>query len=263
MTVLKAVNISKFIQGYSGSGQLILENINFEININEEVGYITALLAPLGAGKTTLFKILSAVEMPTHGNVFLYEKVYNTPDGSIVYIPESPSSFPWLNVTQNILFALNLKKTNSNKDKLNELISFAGLTGYENHFPDNESFGFRFRISLARALAVEPKVILLDDPLKNLHGVTKHEIKDLIKKTADQLKIPLFISTTNISEALELSSEIFLMKKHPGTIIDNIKLNRQLISGKDEEYLKLLKQRIESSFSQHENSVLLSEAGKN
>lgn len=261
MQVLKAENISKFIQGNAGSGQLILEDVNFEIDIAESGNNITALLAPFGAGKTTLLKILAAVDLQTSGKVYLHGNEYKKPDGSIVYIPEKPSSFPWFNVTKNIEFAFNVKNRNSSKEKLKELITFAGLAGYEDYYPDNNSLGFRFRISLARAVAVNPKVILLDDPLKNLHGETKKEIKHLIKKTADELKIPLVISTTNISEALELSNEIFLMKKHPGTIIDCFKINRELISAKEEKYFAELRQKIENSFSNHENSMLAWEAG--
>ncbi len=261
MTLLKAENISKFIEGYGGSGQLILEDVNFEINQNQETGFIYSLLAPFGGGKTTLFKILAAIDSPTNGQVYLYGTKYNIPDGSIVYIPEGPSSFPWLNVTKNIEFALTVKNRRINKEKLKELISFVGLTGYEDHFPDNKSLGFRFRISLARALAAEPKIILLDDPLKNLHGETKYEIKHLIKNTADLLKIPLLISTANISDAIELSSEILLMKKHPGMIIETIKVDRQYISSKDEKYIGELKQNIENSFSKHENSMLAWETG--
>ncbi len=261
MILLKTENISKFIQGFAGTGQLILEDVNFEIDAVASRMNITALLAPFGAGKTTLLKILAAVDFQTNGKVYLSGNEYKTPDGSIAYIPEEPSSFPWLNVTKNIEFALKLKNKNYDTEKLKVLISFVGLTGYEDHYPDNKSLGFRFRISLARALAVEPKLILLDDPLKNLFGETKKEIKFLIKKTAEDFKVPLLISTTNISEALELSSLILLMKKHPGTIIDSFKINRQLISAKEDNYFAEIRQKIENSLSLHENSMLALDAG--
>ena len=261
MAVLRAENISKYIHGFAGSGQLILEDLNFEINVREPEGCISTILAPFGAGKTTLLRILAAVDHQTSGKIFLEEKEYNKPNGSIVYIPEKPSSFPWLNVTQNINFAINLKNKNADKEKLNSLISFAGLTGYEDHFPDDKSLGFRFRISLVRALAVEPKLIILDDPLKNLHGETKHEIKLLIKKAANDFKVPLLITTTNVSESIDLSNEIFLMKKHPGKIIGNLKIDRHLIAGKDGKYFEAIKHQIEESFSGHENSLLVSETG--
>ncbi len=261
MSVLKLENISKFVRGYAGSGQLILDDLNFEINIKEQANYVTAVLAPSGAGKTTLLKIISGVEEQTSGKIFLQGEEYKNAGGLVPFIPEKASSFPWMNVAQNIKFALELKYKAADAQKLNELISFVGLTGYEDHFPDERSLGFRLRISLARALAVAPKLISIDDPLRNLHGETKKEIKQLIKKIPEEKNIPLLIATTNISEAIEMSDEIILMKKHPGKILGIIDLNRELISGKNQKYIEEVKQQITKSFAEQENSQLVSDAG--
>jgi ABC-type nitrate/sulfonate/bicarbonate transport system ATPase subunit len=228
---LNVKNIKKY---FTGDGTdtafktLVLNDINFEFQANDTCGNIISILAPFGAGKSTLFKVISALEKPSDGEISLNGRAYNSPEGKIAYIPEKPSSFPWLNTTQNIEFAF--KSIQPNKDKVNHLIDLTGLSGYENHTPVNKSFGFRFRIALARAIAVEPEIILIDDSFKNMKPVTRRDIYELVLKIKEELKINFLVATTNIHEAIILSDEILLMKKDPGTIFNKIdirgKINR-------------------------------------
>jgi len=222
--LLQIKNLSKLFIDPSGVRTIVLQDINFEIIKNNEHGFIDSILAPFGSGKTTLLKIIAALETPTEGGILLNGNNYLKPDGKIIYIPEKASSFPWLSVKQNIEFAFKLRQNDTIKTDVStdEIIYLVGLKGYEDHIPHNKSLGFRFRISLARALALEPLIVLLDDPLKSMDSETKEEIIDLLKTISQQLKIVIVYATANVSESIKISNTIFLMKGKPGSIIKKI-----------------------------------------
>jgi len=261
-TILEIVNVSKDYYGIAGAKQHVLQNVSLNVNFSLTKGKIFSILAPFGAGKTTLLKIACGLEKPSSGEVIVTGKKCEPEQlhGKIVYIPEKPSSYPWLNVEQNIKFAAGLKLKEINPGQIQELISQVGLEGYEKHYPNEKSLGFRFRISLARALAVEPQLLLLDDPLKNLHHQVKKEIKQLIEFIVNELNISVILTTTNINDSISISDEIYLMKKNPGMIIDEIKIDRAKLIDKDGDYFTLIKRQIEKTFADHENSTLISEA---
>ncbi|MFO7446880.1 MAG: ATP-binding cassette domain-containing protein [Ignavibacteriaceae bacterium] len=225
--LLSVKELKKYYTSDTGFNLLVLDNINFSFESDEERGKIKTVLAPLGAGKSTLLKIIAAVEKASQGSVILNGKEYNIPAGEIVYIPEKPSSFPWYNVRENIEFPLKTSSNNS-ESSVNNLISLVGLAGYEDHFPHNKSYGFRFRISLARALSVNPKIVLIDDSFKNMDPETRDEIYQLIKVISSELKINFLLGTTNIHEAIFLSDEILLMKKNPGTVFKEINIKEKI-----------------------------------
>ena len=230
---LEVKNITKYFNGAAGSKQLILENLSFSISEEQS---IISILIPFGGGKTTLLKILSGLDSNYRGDILLNgNKIKN----KFPFIPEKPASFPWLNVTGNIrsIIAMHEKLDGSSRVKLQELIDLTGLTGYEDHFPHNKSYGFRFRISLARAMAVFPRLILLDDPFKLMDLETKDEIFELIKKIASEKKIKFILASSNITETALLSDKILLINGKPGYLSGEIiidKYKKRLEQLKDE-----------------------------
>ena len=230
---LEVKNITKYFNGAAGSKQLIIENLSFSISEEQS---IISILIPFGGGKTTLLKILSGLDSNYRGDILLNgNKIKN----KFPFIPEKPASFPWLNVTGNIrsIIAMHEKLDGSSRVKLQELIDLTGLTGYEDHFPHNKSYGFRFRISLARAMAVFPRLILLDDPFKLMDLETKDEIFELIKKIASEKKIKFILASSNITETALLSDKILLINGKPGYLSGEIiidKYKKRLEQLKDE-----------------------------
>jgi len=243
--LLKLESIGKSFPSEAGLTIRVLENINFDIPVSNK-GTITSILAPFGSGKSTLLKIISGIIEQSSGNIF-----FNNSDRKkrIPLIPEKPSSFPWLNVKQNIEFGLNL--TEEKKYDKQELISLVGLEGYENHFPDDKSLGFRFRISLARAAALNPSFILIDDSFKQMNNESKKEIYILLDEISSNQKQNFILATTNLIEAIQLSGKILLMSKKPGRIIKEIEIDKrdktQLNYHKSEKFT-MLKNEIEAAF---------------
>ncbi|KUG25122.1 abc transporter atp-binding protein [hydrocarbon metagenome] len=209
--ILEVNNLSKDYNDATGFNVHLLEDISLEVTENS----ITTILAPAGAGKTSLLKILSGIESLTSGQIKI-----NSANQRVVYIPSKPSSFPWYSVKQNISLV------NRDDEKIKSIVEFVGLEGYEDHFPDNNSVGFRFRISLARALAVEPGIIILDEPFsKEIKPVTLQRLYELLLALKSKLGITFLLGTSNLSEAILLSDEIYIMQKEPGKIIDSVQIS--------------------------------------
>jgi len=209
--ILEVNNLSKDYNDATGFNVHLLEDISLEVTENS----ITTILAPAGAGKTSLLKILSGIESLTSGQIKI-----NSENQRVVYIPSKPSSFPWYSVKQNISLV------NRDDEKIKSIIELVGLEGYEDHFPDNNSVGFRFRISLARALAEEPGIIILDEPFgKEIKPVTLQRLYELLLSLKSKLGITFLLGTSNLSEAILLSDEIYLMQKEPGKIIDSVQIS--------------------------------------
>lgn len=251
-------NLSKSYLNDVGLNQIILEDVNFEIHSPESNGSFTTILAPFGSGKTTLLKIIAGIENYT-GEVNLNRKGIPKPYNEIIYIPEKPSSYPWLNVRENIELPSKLNKLDKSVSlEMNELINLVGLSGYEDFYTSPDMSGFRLRIAIARALSFNPKLILLDDVLKNLDGETRLELIELLKNLTAK-KYSFLLAATNISDAILLSEKIYLMKKNPGQIVKQINIPKP-IKIEDSEIITKYKSEIESELRSQGmlNSVLVS-----
>jgi len=248
-SLLQVENVSKYYYRSSLERLLVLESINFSIDDSEE-GQIISVLAPFGSGKTTLLKIISALEKPSGGEVLLLGKKYENPSGKIAYLPEKPSHFPWLNVKENIKLISQMRDVKLPVENINKIISLVGLSGYEDHVPNKKSLGFRFRAALGRALAVNPKIILLDDVFKSIETETKDELYAMLRDIKKELKLTFLLASANVTETIILSDQIFLMHQRPGKIIGEIvpqRLNNISGSTKTEEFTSIRKE-IESAY---------------
>lgn len=197
---IKIESLSKSYTDTYGYTQHLFDDVSFEI----EVGRVTTILAPAGSGKSTLLRIVARIEDEA-----------NQTEGNRIYIPTKPTSFPWLNVKENV--SINLKDIS--ETELKEAIEFVGLEDYEDHFANNNSIGFRFRISLAQAIVRFPEVILIDDPLKNLSMKRKLELFALLRKIASEKGISILYATSSTSDAIRVSDKIVLLSKLPAKVI--------------------------------------------
>lgn len=238
---LNIKNLSKEFVDRAGYKKKLIQNISFDVS----AGNITTVLAPTGTGKSSLLKIISGLDSPTSGEVL------KTGNGKIIYIPSEPSSFPWMSVQENILLALE------KKEDVKKYISLVGLEGYGEHIPDNKSLGFRFRISLARALALKPAVIVLDEPFGKMDPITKGEIYNLIHKINKNEKQTILLGTTNITEAIYLSDKIVLMKKDPCEVLEEIEVNlsaERSLELLDKVEFNALREKIEKIYKEYQSA---------
>lgn len=234
MILIEAKNISKNFTTAFGLTSELFEDVSFELKEKE----ILTFLAPRQAGKSTLLKISAKMFEPDSGTL----TVYSPP----VFIPGEPNSFPWLNVEENLRFVNSFLQ----EKEINELLELVGLEGYGKHFPNNKSAGFRFRISLARALALKPKAIILDEVFAAVRHDVKKELYDLILKIKDEKGIAFLLGTSNITEAVYLSDKIIQLSKHPGKVINEIdaaKIKKESASEAEEK----IKKEITSKFKEY------------
>jgi NitT/TauT family transport system ATP-binding protein len=215
---------------------LLFEDISFALGENER---FLSILSPFGAGKTTLLKIIAGLEPASSGQVLFNGNNYTKPDGKVVFLPENPTSFPWLNVKENI------KLVSGNDNETDQIIKIIGLEGYEDHYPHNRSLGFRFRIALGRALALSPALILIDDSLKKIDQITKSELYEMLENVSHTRNIRFLMASTDISDAVQLSERILVMKKNPSVIAGEF-----LVTGRDKDSLLELIKSIEDIFQQ-------------
>jgi ABC-type multidrug transport system ATPase subunit len=171
----------------------------FTLEMHCETGSVYAFYGGEDMQGEYLLKSLSAIEAPTNGLVEINHKApFPNP-----YIPELPSSFPWLTVEQN------LKMINDDPKEIKRALTVVGLEDYGDYHPDNSSFGFRKRISLARALVANPRIITLADPFRYCSAETRRELIEVIKNSASEYDITIICWFRSASEAKELTDNIF------------------------------------------------------
>lgn len=178
------------------------ENVSFSFDSKEEK--IISVYGSEASSLTTLLKIISGIEKPDTGEI-LYNGTTSVPN--FPFIPMKPSSFPWLSVKGNVEIVPARKKES------NYFINLVGLSGYEDYHPNEKSIGFRFRISLARALSLEPSLILLDNCFESADQETKDELILLLKSISEELNITFLYSSLNLSDIIKLSGEIIILKQ--------------------------------------------------
>tara|TARA_B100000900_G_scaffold310556_1_gene269288 strand:- start:29 stop:745 length:717 start_codon:yes stop_codon:yes gene_type:complete len=208
----------------------ILHGIDLEIKSSEVFG----LLGPNGAGKTTLFSLISGLEMTTSGKIFLDENDITLKDISfraskgIIYLPQEPSVFRKLSVADNIKAALQAKFKNIEiKNKYNSLMREFDLFNLEKQISENLSGGQRRKLEIARAFALEPKFILLDEPFAGIDPLTINEIKNIISKLRSK-NVGVVISDHNAQATMDICDNISVINNgeiiatgKPSTIKEN------------------------------------------
>ncbi len=217
--MIKIENLSKkFIN--NGKKLLAISNISFEVREEEFV----SIVGPSGCGKTTLLKIIAGLEEPTEGRIFVDSKEVKEPglDRGIVF-QESPL-FPWKKLLENIKLALRVKGiTKRNEESLaKEYLKKMNLSDFADFYPKELSGGMKQRASLARTLALNPKILLMDEPFGSLDAQTRIMIQEELLKIWENYKKTVLFVTHSIEEAIFLSDKIIIFSPCPATIIDVI-----------------------------------------
>lgn len=193
-----------------------IEDVSFTVKEGE---FIT-LIGPSGCGKTTLLSILSGLLKPTNGNVIIDGKPPESQKSSIGYMLQQDYLFPWKTIEDNTLIGLKLngKLNHETKENAIRFLRQIGLDGVEKSFPRQLSGGMRQRAALARTMAVQPKLLLLDEPFSALDYQTKLKLEDLVFHILRSYNKTAVLVTHDIGEAISMSDRILLFATNPGRL---------------------------------------------
>jgi NitT/TauT family transport system ATP-binding protein len=210
------------IGGAAENGVLAVTEVSLRIATQE----VVSIIGPSGCGKSTLLNIGSGLTKPSSGEVLVGGEKVTGPNKHVAFMLQKDLLMPWRTIAQNIEFGLEVRGVAPAQRKAvsERLIAQCRLTGFAASYPHQLSGGMRQRAALARTLAVDPDVLLMDEPFSALDAQTKMILQaDLARTIADEGKTVLFI-THDLVEAVALSDRILVMSERPGTIIEDIKV---------------------------------------
>ena len=178
-----------------------------------------AILGPSGCGKSTLLRIVAGLEKPTTGEVMLDGQPVGGPGPDRGMVFQSYTLFPWLTVEQNILFG-----SRATPERATELIARVGLRGFEKHYPKMLSGGMQQRTALARALANDPKILLLDEPFGALDNQTRALMQELLLGIWEADRKTVLFVTHDIDEAIFMANRVAVLSARPGRIKADVRI---------------------------------------
>jgi NitT/TauT family transport system ATP-binding protein len=194
-----------------------LDNVSLQVDEGEFV----CLVGPSGCGKTTLLNMIAGLDFPDQGSIMADGKMVTEPGRDRMVMFQEAALFPWLNVLGNVLFGLKLKPNLTDKERIEVARFYLQLVGLEKYMKSNIhelSGGMRQRVALARSLAPNPRVLLMDEPFGALDAMTREQLYgDLQKIWAARKKTIVFV-THNVREAVCLGNRVVLFSPHPGRI---------------------------------------------
>ncbi|TWT74063.1 ABC transporter ATP-binding protein [Allorhodopirellula solitaria] len=189
-----------------------------EIDLSVSEGEFICIVGPSGCGKSTLLNIACGFLEPTHGQVRIDGVPVERPDRRRVFIFQNTAVFPWLSVEQNIGFGLRSSTADENAATVQRYIEMIGLAGFEKAYPRELSGGMNQRVEIARALASNPDVLFMDEPLGALDYLTRLKMRaDLIEIWRQERKTILFV-THDVDESVQLADRIVVMSKRPASV---------------------------------------------
>jgi NitT/TauT family transport system ATP-binding protein len=192
----------------------VLENIDLEVGEGEFV----CLLGPSGCGKSTLLNIVGGFLTPSEGLVSIDGEPVTGPDPRRIFVFQERGVFPWLTVEENIGFGLFRSSNNEKRARIAHYIQMVGLGGFENSYPRELSGGMKQRLEVARALAVDPDVLYLDEPFGALDSITRLQMRrELLRIWQAEKKTVLFV-THDIEESVQLADRVVVLSARPGRI---------------------------------------------
>jgi NitT/TauT family transport system ATP-binding protein len=217
--IIEARHIGKCFEQPDGNEIEVIAPLDLSL----ESGTICALLGPSGSGKSTLLRILSGLTMPTCGTVLWHGQSLDRSSPNIGIVFQSFALFPWLTVLENVevpLIARGMEHPARHRQAL-QALAMVGLKGFENAYPKELSGGMKQRVGFARALAVEPEVLFMDEPFSALDVLTAENLRGELMELWINHQIPtrsIFLVTHNIEESVLLADRIVVLGKHPAKI---------------------------------------------
>jgi NitT/TauT family transport system ATP-binding protein len=201
----------------AGSGAIVaVEGMSFDVAPGEFV----SVIGPSGCGKSTLFHAIGGLTPLSGGRISVAGETVRGPNPAIGMVFQEESTFPWRNVLDNVAFALEIHGM-AKAERLahaREMVALVGLSGFESRYPAELSGGMRQRVSIARTLAAQPKILLMDEPFASLDEQTRMLLGDKVLQIQQQLHQTTLLITHSLTEAVQLSDRIVVMTYRPGRL---------------------------------------------
>ena len=216
---LQVRDLSKIYED-NGRAVVALEGVNLEVKESEFV----MIVGPSGCGKTSLINIIGGLDEASSGEVLLDGKAVSGPGADRGMVFQGYSLFPWLSVQKNVEFGLKMKKVSAAEraEHAKKYIRLVGLEGFEDALPRQLSGGMKQRVAIARTLANEPEVLLMDEPFGALDAQTRVVMQELLADISRRTGTTILFITHDIDEAVLLGERIYVMSRRPGTVRDAI-----------------------------------------
>ncbi len=214
-TLISFQNVCKCFQR-NGNDVLALQNINLEV----KKGEFLVVIGPSGCGKSTLLNMIAGLMKPTQGVIYYGDQQVVSINTKVGYMTQKDNLLPWRDVEGNIGISLEIKGLSASERKavVQKYIELVGLTGFENHYPNELSGGMRKRVCLARVLAYNPETLLMDEPFGALDAQLRLVLQGELLRIQREMKKTIIFITHDLDEAVTLGDRVVVLSSRPGTI---------------------------------------------
>ncbi|WP_114948214.1 ABC transporter ATP-binding protein [Microvirga calopogonii] len=194
----------------------------FDLDI--DAGEFVSLLGPSGCGKSTVLRLIAGLTEPTDGSVTWPGTRDDDHRGEIGFVFQDPTLMPWANVADNVWLPLRLRGVSRRdaRDGIAESLALVGLSEFAKAYPRELSGGMRMRVSIARALSLKPRLLLMDEPFAALDEIARFRLNDDLLRLQSELRCTIVFVTHSVYESAYLSSRVAVMSPHPGRIVAEI-----------------------------------------
>jgi NitT/TauT family transport system ATP-binding protein len=223
MSSLQIRNVKKIWQGARGLAVEAIRDVSMEVSSGEFV----AILGPSGCGKSTLLELCAGLEPVSGGEILIGGEKVAGPNPKAVMVFQEHSLFPWLNVEDNVVFGLKMKKENLNARwrRGREVLERVKLVKFAKHYPHQLSGGMKQRVAIARALVGNPEFMLMDEPFAALDFQTRVLMQQFLLEVWGGFKSTILFVTHQIDEAVALADRVVVMSAAPGRVLEEVRID--------------------------------------
>lgn len=216
---LDVVGVSKWFHGPDRTGPLeALHSVSLVL----EAGEIVSVVGPSGCGKTTLLNIIAGFEEPSTGHVSVANHLVQGPGPDRGVVFQEHALFPWMSAQDNVAFGPRVRGRPDLARQAPHYLELVGLAGFEHHYPAQLSGGMRQRVAIARVLANEPEVLLMDEPFGALDAQTRAQMHHLVLRIWEELKPTILFVTHDVDEAIFLADRVVVLSGRPGRVVADL-----------------------------------------